>query len=133
MANHGPAARFRDWLTLRRLLQLQSVYYLITALWPVLHFPSFRWVVGPKPDRFQFFTTTWLIAVIGAALGLGARRDDPDPAIPALAVTGAAAFIGVELAFLKQIRKVFLLDMLAEAVLGAAVLWRWREQNNRGR
>jgi hypothetical protein len=107
------------------------VYYAVTALWPVLHFPSFQWVVGPKPDRFQFFTTTWLIAVIAAALGVGARKAEPDAAVPALAVTGAAAFIGVELAFIRQIRKVFLLDMLAEALLGAAVLWRWLGRDSR--
>jgi hypothetical protein len=125
MHDAEPPARLLDRLTLQRLLQIQAAYYAVTALWPVLHFPSFRWVVGPKPDRFQFFTTTWLIAVIAAALGVGARKAEPDAAVPTLAVTGAAAFIGVELAFIRQIRKVFLLDMAAEALLGAAVLWRW--------
>lgn len=131
MEDRDPPARILAWLTLRRLLQIQSGYYVMTALWPVVHFRSFTRVVGPKPDRFQFFTTTWLIAVIGSALGLGARREEPDPAIAALAVTGAAAFIGVEVAFIKQIRTVFLLDLLAEAALGAAVLWRWPRRGSK--
>ena len=113
-------------LTMRRILQYQSVYYLITGLWPIVHFRSFRWVVGPKPDRFQLYTTTLLIVVIGTVLGLGARRRGPDAAIPTLGALSAGAFIGVELAYIDKIRKVFLLDMLAEALIAAAILLRWR-------
>ena len=113
-------------LTLQRVLQIQSGYYLVTAIWPIVHFPSFRWVVGPKPDRFQFFTTTWLIAVIGAALGMGARKREPDEAIAALGLLSTAAFIGVELWFLEKIRKVFLVDTAAQALLGAAIFLRLR-------
>jgi FtsH-binding integral membrane protein len=120
------ARALRLWfeqLSLQRVIQVQSAYYLVTAFWPVLHFSSFRWVVGPKPDRFQFWTTNWLIMAIGAALGIGARRR-PDAGTAALGVISTAAFIGVEAYHIRRIRKVFLADMLAEALIGAAIVFR---------
>src|SRR5262245_45852959 len=83
-------------LPLRRVLQLQPAYYLLTAPWPVLHFPSSRRVVGPKPDRFQFLTTDWLIVVIGAALAIDGRRPAPSVEMTELGAMSTAAFIGVE-------------------------------------
>jgi hypothetical protein len=111
-----------DRLSPRQVLAAQSVYYLVTGLWPVVHFPSFRFVVGPKPDRFQFFTTTWLIVVIGTALGFGARARRPDPAVATLGVVSAAAFVGVEAWYLRSIRKVFLVDLLAELIFALVLL-----------
>ena len=122
--------RLLDRLTMQRVLGYQAVYYLVTGLWPIIHFRSFRWVVGPKPDRFQLYTTTLLIIVIGTVLGMGARKRPLDVTVPTLGVLSAAAFIGVELRYIAKIRKVFLLDMLAEALIAAAIVVCWRRRRN---
>ncbi len=45
----------------RILITLQSIYILLTALWPILHIESFMDVTGPKTD-------VWLVKTVGALL-----------------------------------------------------------------
>jgi hypothetical protein len=43
------------------LIIVQSVYYLLTALWPLIHIRSFMLVTGPKTD-------IWLVKTVSALL-----------------------------------------------------------------
>jgi hypothetical protein len=45
----------------RLVLWVQSLYILITAIWPILDIESFMLVTGPKTD-------TWLVKTVGALL-----------------------------------------------------------------
>jgi hypothetical protein len=45
----------------RFTLWSQTVYYLITAIWPLVHIESFMAVTGPKTD-------IWLVKTVGALL-----------------------------------------------------------------
>jgi hypothetical protein len=45
----------------RLTLWFQTIYYLITALWPIVHIESFMQVTGPKTD-------IWLVKTVGALL-----------------------------------------------------------------
>jgi hypothetical protein len=102
---------------LRIALFVQGVYYGLTGLWGLLHFPSFRAVVGPKPDRFQFHATSVLVTVLGGMFVAAGTRPRPDPLFGLTAVASALALTGVELVHVPRIRKVFLLDMAAEVAL----------------
>ena len=46
---------------LRLLLAVQTLYYLITAIWPLFDIESFIWVTGYKTD-------IWLVKMVGALL-----------------------------------------------------------------
>ena len=125
-----------DTRLLRAALALQGAYYTVTGLWGLLHFPSFQAVVGPKPDRFQFQTTSLLITLLGGTFLAAALRRRPDPLFGLAAGAAALALAGVETAHLGRIRKVFLLDTAAEVGLagltGAGLLAAHRGRKDAG-
>lgn len=106
-----------DARLLRWTLGAQGAYYTATGLWGLLHERSFQAVVGPKPDRFQFQSTSVLVTVLGGAFLAAARRRRPDPLFGLTAAAAALALAGVEAAHLPRIRRVFLLDTIAELAL----------------
>ena len=114
-------ARPRDPLVL--LAWLQGVYFFLAGVWPLLHMPSFLAVTGPKVDLWLVKTVGVLIAVIGAALLLGARRRSVGPELALLAVASAAGLAAIDLVYALsgRISDIYLLDAAAE--IGLIVLW----------
>lgn len=96
------------------VIGFQGSYYLITSVWPLINFESFEAVVGPKPDRFQFFTTALLILIIAVSLLLSVGRQKTR-AIKLLALGTPIVFIVVEMWFRESIRSVFMLEAILEA------------------
>ena len=52
--------------TVRWIVGVQGVHYILTGLWPILHAPSFEAVMGPRPDWW----TVKMFGALTAALGL---------------------------------------------------------------
>ncbi len=104
------------------VLGFQGMFYLITALWPLIHISSFEAVVGFKPDKFQLFTTDLLILIIAIPL-LASIKQHKTRAIVLLGLGSSLAFMVVELWFRKSIRPVFFLDFIIEAVIFLALLY----------
>lgn len=50
------------------LTRFQGIYYLVTGLWPLIHFASFERLTGPKREPWLVRTVGMLVAVIGIAL-----------------------------------------------------------------
>ncbi|GAA0548397.1 hypothetical protein [Chitinophaga japonensis] len=102
------------------LLWAQGVYYLLTGLWPFLHYASFEKVTGPKTDVWLVKTTGALIMVIGLQLLGVALWQETVQASTVLAGAGAAlALLLVDVVYVakKVIRPVYLADAAAELVL----------------
>lgn len=71
---------------------------MVTGVWPILHFPSFEALTGPKDDEWLVHTVGLLAGVIGAVLCLAAIRGRYRAAeIVALAGGSALAFAGIDL------------------------------------
>jgi hypothetical protein len=117
---------------LRGLAWTQGLFYLATGLWPLLHMPSFLWVTGPKVDLWLVRTVGILVAVIGAALLLGARRRRIGPELALLATGSAAGLAAIDTwyALADRISDVYLLDAVAET--GLVLLWglQWMRQRD---
>jgi hypothetical protein len=107
----------------RKVAQVQSSFFVITGLWPLLHIRSFEWISGPKTDRWLVKTVGALIAVIGAVIGLAASRKRVTPEIEALGAGSALALASIDVVYVakRRIRWVYLLDAVAEGAL--AVAW----------
>jgi|SRR4051812_1895538 len=107
----------------RKVAQVQSSFFVITGLWPLLHIRSFEWISGPKTDRWLVKTVGALIAVIGAVIGLAASRQRVTPEIEALGAGSALALASIDVIYVakRRIRWVYLLDAVAE--VGLAVAW----------
>jgi hypothetical protein len=107
----------------RGLAWAQGLFYLATGLWPLFHMRSFLWVTGPKVDLWLVRTVGILVAVIGAALLLGALRRRIGPELALLAAGSAAGLAAIDIyyALADRISDIYLLDAVAE--IGLALLW----------
>jgi hypothetical protein len=113
-----------DTRTVRQYVALvQSGYFAVTGLWPLLHMRSFEWVSGPKTERWLVKTVGLLITAIGSVIGLAAWRRRLTPEIEGLAVGSAVALATIDVIYVarRRIRWVYLIDAVAEA--GLAIAW----------
>jgi hypothetical protein len=76
-----------------RVLTVQASYYVLTGLWPLLHYSSFELVTGPKTDDWLVRMVALLVVLIGVTLGVAVVRN----AVWTLEITVLAA--GAILAF----------------------------------
>ena len=107
----------------RPLLIVQSIFYALTGLWPLVHLDSFMAVTGPKVDSWLVKTVGVLVTVIGLVLALHARREKLQTEVALLAAGSAAglAVIDLNYSLRGRISKIYLLDALAEGIF--VLLW----------
>ena len=106
----------------KHILLLQSVYYFLTGLWPLVDINSFMEVTGPKTDL-------WLVKMVGAltvAISIAlfnSYRSHNQPST-VLAVCSAFAYfvIDVYYYFDGQISFVYMLDAVVEATIIILIL-----------
>jgi hypothetical protein len=117
----------------RRLLAIQSAYYLLTGIWPILHLPSFEAVTGPKIDDWLVHMVGLLAAAIGLVLGSATVRNRVrSPDVVLLAATSAAAFAAIDLGYglTGRIAPVYLLDAAVQICLIAGLLFTRRSSRD---
>ncbi|WP_036775399.1 hypothetical protein [Pontibacter actiniarum] len=104
---------------------LQSLFWLLTGVWPFVHLPSFLWVTGPKEDIWLLYTVSVLIVAIGGTLLMAGLRKQVTREVKGLGIAGAAGLAGIDVyyAFNDVIWDVYLLDAVAESAL--IILWLW--------
>ncbi len=77
----------------RNLIMLQSIYYFITGIWPLIHIKRFMAVTGPKKEMWPVNTVGILVTVSSISLFFASYETYvPDSSIP-LAIASTAAFI----------------------------------------
>ena len=109
-----------------RLLAIQSAYYGVTGIWPLLHLPSFELVTGPKIDDWLVHMVGLLAAAIGLVLSSATVRNRVrSPEVLLLAVTSAAAFAAIDLWYglTGRISPVYLADAGVQISLIAGLLF----------
>ena len=106
----------------RVLLAIQSAYFLLTGLWPLIHIDSFLAVTGPKVDIWLVETVGVLVTAIGAALALAALRNNASAEILTMALGSAAGLATIEVIYVVRgrISAIYLLDVMVEALLLAS-------------
>jgi hypothetical protein len=100
--------------------KLQSVFWIITGLWPLLNLRSFEAVTGPKVDRWLVKTISWLILVVGIQILLSSD----DKGIAFLAIGGAVTLGAADVYYSlirHRISKVYLCDAAVEG--GFVIGW----------
>ena len=108
----------------RVLFRLQGGYFVATGLWPIVHFPSFEAVTGPKVDDWLVRMVGLLAASIGATLLVAARRKSPSAEAFVLAVTSALSFAAIDVWYAARgrISPIYLADAVIEIALVVLVL-----------
>src|SRR5437588_10007036 len=104
----------------RTVAVAQAAYYLPTAAAPLLSRRWFESVTGPKADWWLVITVSWLVAVVGAVLGVAARHSRGAPLEVRLIGAGTATVLcGTDVFYVQRgrISRVYLLDAAAQLVL----------------
>jgi hypothetical protein len=111
--------------SVRLVLAVQGVFYVVTGIWPLVHMPSFELVTGPKIDHWLVNTVGLLLAAIGASLVTAVRLRQVHAATCVLAIGAALALAAIEIVYvtLRQISGVYLLDAAVEIALAFAIAW----------
>ena len=107
------------------LLAIQSTYYGVTGIWPILHLPSFEAVTGPKIDDWLVYMVGLLAAAIGVVLGAATVQNRVrSPDIVLLAMMSAAAFAAIDLRYglSGRISPVYLADAVVQICLIAGLV-----------
>jgi hypothetical protein len=109
----------------RLLLSCQAAYYLVTGIWPVISVRTFEAVTGPKTDGWLVRTVGLLAAVIGAAIGVAARRGQRTPELLVLAFGSALAFAAIDLVYALRgvISPIYLADAALQGTGVALLAW----------
>jgi len=81
----------------------QGLYYVVTGLWPLLHFDSFADVVAFQVNPFQAQAFAAVIIVVGGSLLESARREPPGPFPTLLGIAVASAIAIVSLTWLPRL------------------------------
>jgi hypothetical protein len=93
-------------------LTATAVYYAATGVWPLVHYPSFEWVAGPKRDVWLVKTFGGLLLPVAITLGYGAIRPRGRRASRLLGMSCAATLAVFEAWYVarRQISRVYLAD-----------------------
>src|SRR4029453_7315934 len=102
-----------------RILTVQSSYYVLTGVWPLLHFDSFDVGNGPKTDDWLVRMVALLVVLIGVTLGVAVLRNAVwtlEMTVLAAGATIAFPSIDIGYAFSGRISPIYLADGALEAV-----------------
>jgi hypothetical protein len=119
MVGHAVLGR-RSWI-----VAAQSLYYVVSGLWPVVNLRSFEVVTGPKSDDWLVITVGLLAAVIGLSLGTAVLRAQAQlETVTVLAIGSALAFATIDLVYglSGRIRPIYLADAGIQLILGLVLL-----------
>jgi energy-converting hydrogenase Eha subunit E len=108
-----------------RILTLQATYYILTGVWPLVHFSSFELVTGPKTDDWLVRMVGLLVVLIGVTLAVAVRRDAVhklEITVLAVGATLAFSFIDIWYAFSGGISRIYLADAVLELAVLAALI-----------
>ncbi len=105
-------------VSMRIVLIVQGVYYLLTGIWPLVSIRTFEAVTGPKTDDWLVQTVGVLAATIGATLLVGRRRQPPNRETLTLAMLSIFSFAAVDVVFVARgiISPIYLVDAALQAV-----------------
>ena len=125
--HHNSAVR----VSVRSVLTVQAVYYLVTGAWAIVSPSTFQKITGPKHDIWLLKTVSALIMVVGAVLAFAVSRPRLTPDARLLAGASALVLMAVDVTYVakRTISPVYLLDAPAQLLFIAAAVRDSRERD----
>lgn len=111
----------------KAILLIQTIYYVVTALWALIHIRSFMEVTGPKTDLWLVKTVAVLLLAISSAFIAALFSSVNSASILTLAICCCLGLIFIDCYYVSKgvISKVYLLDAVAEFLLVACWIAVW--------
>lgn len=118
---------------MRKLSLIQGIYFVVTGLWPWVHFASFAVVTDIDGPAWSFQAIGLLIACIGFALVVAARRTPVTRPVCVLGAGSALALAVIDLDLMRAavIGRLNALDVVVQ--LGFAAGWFFVARASAGR
>lgn len=104
----------------QHILIFMGIYYLLTALWPLIHINSFEAVTGKKRNHWLVYTVASLLLVSSIVYVYTGFKSTHFPVEIIILSVGNAlvlTIIDIVFVFLRKIRKIYLLDASMEILL----------------
>jgi hypothetical protein len=101
---------------MRILVIIQGSYYMITALWPLIHIESYMWLVGPITDVWLAKTVATMVIAISITMFFHlSLKTDHRPLI-LLGISSSLAFAYTDTYYTVEgtLSSMYLLDAAAE-------------------
>lgn len=110
----------------------QSIYFLLTGIWPLISIESFQAVTGPKVDLWLVKMVGLLAAVIGLSLLVATvyKRLLLETFILAIGSAASFAIIDLVYALSGRISPIYLLDAAFQVILIILVSIVWLRSND---
>jgi hypothetical protein len=107
------------------LILVQSIYLMITAIWPLLSIDSFMAITGYKTDTWLVMTVAALLLAVSLCMALYlVIRTDRRPAA-LLGMCTAVALVSIDVYYVAHriISKIYLLDAAIQLVILVSWIW----------
>jgi hypothetical protein len=118
----------------KNILLLQTVYYLLTAIWALVDIHSFMKVTGPKTDIWLVKTVAVLLLAIGFSYLAALIQENISAPVLVLAIATPVMLIGIDVYYSLNgtISKIYLADAVAELLL--VIIWviAWKREKGKG-
>lgn len=117
---------------LLKICRIQSIYFILTGLWGILHIESFIAVTGPKFDVWLVKTVSVLIIPIGISLLVAAQKKIIGSEIFILAVGSALGLTIIDIYYvlIDRISSIYLLDAAVEIIIIFLWIIGWGKSRN---
>lgn len=101
------------------LLRFEGIFYLLTGLWPLLHFRSFLEITGFKTDIWMVVTVGALLALNGLLYLVESRSRVISKAVVASAIAVPVILLWIDLfyVFSGVISSVYIVDAVIENLI----------------
>jgi hypothetical protein len=117
----------------RSIAGFHSAYLVATGLWSLLHRRSFEAVTGPKTDFWLVRTVGGLALACGAVLGASVVRGRQYREIQLLAGAQAVVFVTADLFAARTQSRVYLGDVVLQAICLPSWFVPWQVPRRNGR
>ena len=103
---------------MKTVLIIQSFYFALFSLWPLIHIKSFERVSGQKKEDWLVYTVSLLLIADAMTMGVALIADDLNLTVRVLALSSAAALIIIDVVFVYKgtLKKIYLADAFIEMI-----------------
>jgi hypothetical protein len=107
-----------------RVALAQTLYFVPTGIWPIVHIRSFEWLTGAKVDRWLVKTVGGVVLAAGVGLGMATANRRLTPEIDVVAVGTAATLATIDIVYVhrRRISPIYLGDAALNLALIAGTV-----------
>jgi hypothetical protein len=103
---------------MKAILLIQTIFFFITGIWPLIHINSFMKVTGPKTDLWLVKAVGVLVTAIAIGMLVSYCTEDWSMGVVLIAMLSALFLMGIDVYYAMRgiISRIYLYDAVVELV-----------------